>query len=137
MHRVIDEIKNGKLNVNRPRFNLKSQVVTYEELDLTHVDIILFEGIYVLNTDVPYDFNSYANIKIFIDASKEDIIRWDWQREIDFKNSCCIPVSKSGFNRGVARIMRDYRKNILPKKKKVDFIIEKDANHNYSLIINW
>ena len=135
MHRVINDIKNGQLHISRPRYDWVSRTVTYETLDLTKVDIILFEGLYVLNSDSPYDFNRYANIHIFIDAAEEDIIKWDWQREKDSANSCYIPMSKKKFNKTVVRNMRDYHKNIFPNKKKADFIIEKDKNHNYSLIV--
>lgn len=133
MHRVASEIKNGKLHVNMPNYDWITRNTTYKDLDLTGIDIVLFEGLYVLNLDCPYDFGSYANIKIFIYAKDEDIKTWAWRREQASANAFYIPMNQARFSKYIKNTISDYHKYVLPQKKNADFVIEKDKNHNYLL----
>jgi len=131
IHTVLKNIKKGHKQVISPTFDLSQLTVTYNQLDLTNIDIILFEGTYVLSTDESYNFLGYSDLRIFIDASEKDIIKWNWQRENSDTHN--IPRSRDRFDQDTSWNMNDYHVNILPTKVHADFVIEKNHNHDYSL----
>lgn len=133
IHEVMKNIKNGVLKITKPKFDWKKRAVVYENIDLSDIDIILFEGLYVI-TGLSYGFVVYSDIRIFINAKEEDIIEWNWQRENSGKVSH-TPRNREKFDKDIAWDMEDYRKNILTTKINADFVIEKDKNHTYSLTV--
>jgi pantothenate kinase len=126
------DIKKGMVRIIKPKFDWKTRSVIHEEICLDKIDIILFEGTYVLTGDEAYNFDEYNDLRLFIYADDNDIVAWNWHRE----NACYngyIPREREKFDKDIAWDMEDYHKNILPTMLKAHFIIEKNTDHLYSL----
>lgn len=134
IHAAMQQIKNGERCIRKPKFDWKQRAVVYEDLDLTDADIILFEGTYTLSGPESYNFFAYSDIRLFIHAEEKYIVEWNWQRENSGKCGH-MPRKQEKFDQDIAWDMCDYRMNILSGKLVADFIIEKNHQHDYSLVV--
>ena len=131
-HDVIQQIIANGEHVRKPVWDHSEAISCKEEIVACFhdVDLVLFEGIYALCDENTYDFLHYSSLRIFLEAEEKDIIEWNWQRELECPKKA---RSREKFDGDVAWDMEDHRKVVAPTKKDADFIIHKDANHNYSL----
>ncbi|OJU82452.1 MAG: hypothetical protein BGO10_09915 [Chlamydia sp. 32-24] len=127
LHHVLQLIKQNKIFFQKPICNQLTGEIKEETVDLSQIDVILFDGLYTLCTHNPIHFFSYADIGIFIDANEKDIYQWKWERE----QKKSQPRNGDEFAKHMEAILTDYKKNIAYTKKSAHFIITKDSSHQY------
>lgn len=134
LHEVLKQVIEGKEHIEKPVWDTSGKVRAKEEETACFwgIDIILFEGIYTLCDESNYDFLKYSSLKIFLDATQENINAWNWQRELSHHPDKVR--TKEKFDNDVKWDIEDYHKTIAPMKKHADFILTKDANYAYTLI---
>ena len=85
-HEVIRKILRGATRIRKRTWVNEEGQEPYkieEEMCLENVDLVLFEGEFTLcdASSYDYDFVKYSSLGIFMDASDEDILRWNWDRK--------------------------------------------------------
>lgn len=128
IHDFFSSFSQGMLQIEKPVYNEFSGQHSNETLDLRRIDLIIFEGLVALSSDPSFNYFSYCNLGIYIDASRDDI--WRWKRE--------RPSSKSRtdveFEEHMRAVFEYHDKNIEPSKNNASWIVRKDSNHNYTLL---
>ena len=151
--RFLGAIKAGARNVPAPVYShLVYDVVPGETITIDQPDILVFEGINVLQTrkDLPRDGNAvpivsdFFDFSIYIDAEEALIHRWYVDRfmklrETAFRNpdsffhrySQLTPDAALAIAEGLwANInLKNLRENILPTRPRADLILCKGENH--------
>jgi len=133
LHKVLCNILNGHEIIEKPIWDHSASISKKKEIVdcYSDIDLILFEGLYVLCDSSNYDFLKYSSLRIFIETSDENLIKWNWERtkkENPLKN-----INKEEFEKARKIRIKDYHNNIVPTKKNADFIIIKDDNHSYKI----
>lgn len=129
LHECLADLHSGKKIVFKPTYDHMTGKTSYEILDLTHADMILFEGIYALCSKEPVNFFQYCEFGIFLEADEADIYLWKWQRE----QKKIHPRTKEEYEMQIQVLLTEYHKNIEYSKKNAIFFINKDSGHNYQI----
>ncbi|TKC18110.1 type I pantothenate kinase [Robertmurraya kyonggiensis] len=148
----LTEIKSGNPRVQAPVYShLHYDIIPNEYIDVCQPDIIIVEGINVLQTpkqvgdSIPSRFVSdFFDISIYVDAEENHILKWYLERFKVLKETA-FAQPESYFHRfaGLSdneaeeiatdiwnRINKvNLENNILPTKFRADIIIEKGINH--------
>lgn len=150
--RFLSAIKAGEPNVPAPRYShLTYDVLTDEFTNVDRPDILIFEGINVLQSrTLPVDgtavpmVSDFFDFSIYIDAEESLIHNWYVERFMRLRETAFRDPS-SYFNR-YASVDRDaaleiaeglwqninlknLRQNILPTRPRADLILRKGSNH--------
>ena len=143
-------IKGGAARVSSPIYShITYDIVPHSELTVTQPDIVIVEGLNVLQSP-PAEHadrvfvSDYFDFSIYIDAALKDLRRWYTQRFITLRDTA-FRDPHSYFHRFASmsddqtvemaeRIWRDINElnlheNILPTKKRADLILTKGSNH--------
>jgi type I pantothenate kinase len=145
-------IKAGEADVVAPLYShLTYDVLPGEGVHINQPDILIFEGINVLQTralppdgrDVPM-VSDFFDFSIYIDADEADIHRWYVNRfmglrETAFRDPASFFHRYAEMNADAARAIAEHlwesinlknlRENILPTRPRADLILRKGGNH--------
>lgn len=148
----LSRIKAGKKKVTAPVYShLVYDVVEGEEITIERPDILIFEGINVLQTsELPRDGNSvpfvsdYFDFSIYIDAEEDVIEQWYVERFMRLRETA-FRDPDSFFHRysevsddtalAIARDLwerinlANLHENILPTRKRADLVLHKGTDH--------
>lgn len=151
--RFLSAIKAGRRNVPAPVYShLSYDVIPGEQVVIDQPDILVFEGINVLQTrkDLPRDgaaipvVSDFFDFSIYIDAPEELIRRWYIDRfmklrETAFRNPQSFFHHYSQLSADAALAiaenlwrninLRNLKENILPTRPRADLVLRKGANH--------
>lgn len=130
LHSCLAAIFSGEKLLEKPTCNQLTGEMGIEILDLTTIDLILFDGLYALCTDVPLNFFDYCLMGIFLEADEADIYNWKWERE----QKKTQRRTWEQFVKHMEALLQEYHQNIEYSKKNAVFTIRKDSQHHYELI---
>ncbi len=150
--RFLSSIKAGEASVTAPVYShLRYDVVEGETIRIDRPDILIFEGINVLQTrDLPEDgkvvpfVSDFFDFSIYIDADERDTERWYVDRFMSLRKTA-FTNPESFFHRYSTisdeealeraqylwnRInLVNLKQNILPTRPRADLILKKGADH--------
>jgi len=150
--RFLSAIKAGEDQVTAPVYShLHYDVMPGETVRIARPDILIFEGINVLQTrELPEDgkavpfVSDFFDFSIYIDAEEKDIERWYVNRfmrlrETAFRDPASFFHRYSSITDAEALARAQYlwdrinlvnlRTNILPTRPRADLVLRKGANH--------
>ncbi|WP_309084231.1 type I pantothenate kinase [Chelativorans sp.] len=150
--RFLSGIKAGLPNMRAPLYShLTYDVLPNEYLTIDRPDILIFEGINVLQTrELPKDgkavpfVSDFFDFSIYIDAAEEHIHDWYVRRfmrlrETAFKDPNSFFHRYSKLSKDAAQAiaeqlweninLKNLRENILPTRPRADLILRKGADH--------
>lgn len=133
LHSCLASIFSGEKLIKKPSCDQLTGQIGVEFLDLNHIDLILFDGLYALCSNPPLNFFDYCLIGIFLEANESDIYKWKWERE----QKKAQPRTPEQFLKHMEAILLEYRQNIEYSKANASFIIRKDSQHHNELKIQW
>ncbi|MCG6859478.1 MAG: type I pantothenate kinase [Salaquimonas sp.] len=150
--RFLSAIKAGEESVTAPVYShLRYDVIPGETIRIDRPDILIFEGINVLQTrDLPEDgkvvpfVSDFFDFSIYIDANERDTERWYVDRFMSLRETA-FTNPESFFHR-YSQITEEealeraqylwnrinlvnLRQNILPTRPRADLILRKGADH--------
>ncbi|MGI9356236.1 MAG: type I pantothenate kinase [Rhizobiaceae bacterium] len=148
----LSSIKAGERRVTAPVYShLVYDVVEGEEIVIERPDILIFEGINVLQTsELPRDGNSvpfvsdYFDFSIYVDAEEEVVEKWYVERFMRLRETA-FRDPESFFHRysevsddtalAIARDLwarinlANLHENILPTRQRADLVLHKGTDH--------
>jgi type I pantothenate kinase len=148
--RFLEEVKRGEPEVRVPVYShVVYDIVDGEELVLRQPDIVILEGLNVLQTGAAAGHESrfvsdWFDFSVYVDAAEEDIERWYVERffalrETAFSDETSFFRHFATFSdqeleetaRSIwASINRpNLRENILPSRSRADLVLAKGADH--------
>lgn len=148
--RFLEEVKRGESEVRVPVYShVVYDIVEGEELVLRHPDIVILEGLNVLQTgaaagDEARFVSDWFDFSIYVDAEEDDIERWYVERffalrETAFSDETSFFRHFAAFSdeelestaRSIwASINRpNLRENILPSRSRADLVLAKGSDH--------
>lgn len=150
--RFLSDIKSGQRNVRAPVYShLTYDVRPGEYIEIDRPDILIFEGINVLQTrDLPEDgaavpvVSDFFDFSVYIDADEKLIHKWYVDRfmrlrETAFRNPESFFHRYSQLSEDAALAiaeglwininLKNLRENILPTRPRADLILQKGADH--------
>ncbi len=150
--RFLAELKSGQAEVHAPRYShLTYDIVPDEEIIVRSPDIVILEGVNVLQTparrgrsEATVVVSDFFDFSIYIDAAEEDLERWYVDRLLLLrKTSLHDPRSYFNFltqysDEATADFARsvwaqvnlvNLRENIEPTRGRAHLILEKRADH--------
>ena len=153
----LSHIKAGRRNVQAPVYShLVYDVVPDEHVEVDQPDILIFEGINVLQTaELPQDGKSvpfvsdYFDFSIYIDADENDVRRWYVERfmrlrETAFRDPQSFFHRYSKVSDDAARTialglwqninLKNLHENILPTRLRADLVLRKGIDHRVDLV---
>jgi type I pantothenate kinase len=148
--RFLEEVKRGEAEVHVPVYShVVYDIVDGEEQVLRHPDIVILEGLNVLQTglaagDEAQFVSDWFDFSIYVDAEEADIERWYIERFFALRATAFN--DESSFFRHFASLSDDeltatarsiwrsingpnLRDNILPSRSRADLILDKGPDH--------
>lgn len=132
VRRTLHTIASGCKHIEKPFNNQVTAESGVEMIDLTDVDLILFDGIYTLSNTAPLDFFQYCAGGIYLESEEENITAWKWERE----QKKLHRRTPEQFARHMEEILLDFHVNIMPSKEQARFILNIDSNHGITTTQN-
>lgn len=129
LHRDLMKIFNGETIITKPTLDEVTREKGIETLNLSHVRLIILEGLYSLSMIPPIDYFKYANAGIYMSGDEEDIFKWRWYRETKKSK----PKTFEQFKKHMQDIFQDYHLHVEPTKSAANYVVQKDENHHYRL----
>ena len=148
--RVIGDVKAGAPVVRAPVYShLTYDVVPDEHVEIRQPDILLVEGLNVLQTGTPRDadqvfISDFFDFTIYVDAATEHIREWYVERFLTLRETA-FRDERSYFRRyaelderaaraEATRIWREInevnlRENVLPTRSRADLVLRKGPDH--------
>jgi type I pantothenate kinase len=148
--RFVAAVKSGQAEVDAPVYShLSYDVVTGERITVRQPDILIVEGLNVLQTGTDPErgevfVSDFFDFSIYVDADEEDIKRWYVERFRTLR-STAFTDPRSYFHRyaeltddeadRTARMVWDtingpnLRENIAPTRSRADLILRKGSDH--------
>jgi len=105
--------------------------IEYRTIDMTHVDLVIFEGAHALSGKDTYDFFAYSSLGIFIEVSDDHMRLWRLEREK--AKPPMLQRPQDIFDQHLAKGMEIYRTYVAPTKKNAAFVVHKQDKDCYSL----
>ncbi|VVB60873.1 Uridine kinase [uncultured archaeon] len=131
VRRVLESIRRGDSQITKLKYNRTTKKIEAETLELSGVDVVIFEGIYAISNEARLgNFLEFVDLPVFISAKLSDIKKRRFRQESEKPHPRTKEQMERHWNRG---ILPDLRKNILPSKKNARFIIDVDSNRNFSI----
>jgi len=150
--RFLSAIKSGQRNVHAPLYShLTYDVLTGQFVTIDRPDILIFEGINVLQTrDLPRDgkvvpfVSDFFDFSIYIDAEEQLIHKWYIDRfmrlrETAFRDPNSFFHRYASLSKDAALAiaeglwaninLKNLHENILPTRPRADLILKKGADH--------
>lgn len=132
LHCFLAQNRKGIKKISKPCLTDKKKL-TNKLIDLSRVDLIIFEGIYALTGLETYDFVQYCSAAIFLDSSTANIVKWHALR--NKQRPFFQRHTDSEIKQHASCLLYEYVRYILPSKKNAQFIIYKDDLNSFRLII--
>nr|WP_318031999.1 uridine kinase [Ureaplasma parvum] len=82
MRKQLNDIKKGK-KIKVPIYDYKTEIRLNETIDISNIDVIVFEGIYAIYDDI---INQIADLKIFIETPKDECLIRRILRDVNERN---------------------------------------------------
>jgi len=148
--RFLEEVKRGEPEVRAPVYShVVYDIVEGEEQVLSEPDIVILEGLNVLQTGVPSEADArfvsdWFDFSIYVDADEAHIEQWYVDRffalrETAFNDDTSFfrhfaPLSDAELESTARSIWAainrpNLRENILPSRMRADLVLEKAADH--------
>ncbi|HET6968176.1 MAG TPA: type I pantothenate kinase [Ornithinibacter sp.] len=148
--RFLDEVKRGERIVRAPVYShVVYDIVEGEEQVLTEPDIVILEGLNVLQTGVAAGADArfvsdWFDFSVYVDADEADIEQWYVERFFALRETAFN--DEASFFRHFASLSDEelaaaarnvwatinrpnLRENILPSRARADLVLEKAADH--------
>lgn len=152
--RFLAEIKSGKEKVQAPIYShLTYDIVPYEFTEIKQPDILILEGLNVLqtagNNSNQTFVSDFVDFSIYVDAQEVLLKEWYIKRFLKFRqsafsdpNSYFKHYAKLSEQEAIATAASiweninglNLRENILPTRERADLILTKGADHAVELI---
>ena len=151
----LSAIKTGKRHVTAPVYSHLEYDVTSERIEIDRPDILIIEGLNVLETQRPKSghagafVSDFFDFSIYLDADEALLRRWYVERFLKLRETA-FRDPKSFFHRFAAlendeavtmaegiweRInLLNLREHILPTRPRADLILEKGASHRVETV---
>ncbi|TAL40993.1 MAG: type I pantothenate kinase [Salinibacterium sp.] len=152
--RFVSQVKSGAEEVRAPLYShLKYDIVRGEELVVRKPDVLIVEGLNVLQPPAPghrLAVSDLFDFTIYVDARTSDIARWYEDRFLSLQRGAFTnPLSyfhryaelDEAEARGVAREIwarinaPNLVKNILPTRARASLVLRKNSNHAVSSVL--
>ena len=129
--RVLESIKRGAAKITKPKYNRTFRKIEPEIIDISGIDVAIFEGIYAIASDERLgNFLEFIGLPVFMSAEISDIKKWRFLQEEKKPYPRSREQMERHWNLG---ILPDLRNNILPSKKNARFIVSVDSSHEFSI----
>lgn len=156
MHRLVkfvSDIKSGATDVTAPVYShLIYDVIPEGDKTVTHPDILILEGLNVLQSgmDYPHDphhvfVSDFVDFSIYVDAPEELLKNWYITRFLKFREGAF--TDPDSYFHNYAQLTKDeavgiatslwneinlvnLKENILPTRERASLILAKSANHS-------
>lgn len=156
MHRLVkfvSDIKSGAPDVTAPVYShLIYDVIPDGDKTVTHPDILILEGLNVLQSgmDYPHDphhvfVSDFVDFSIYVDAPEEQLKNWYINRFLKFREGAF--TDPDSYFHNYAKLSEDeavniatslwneinlvnLKENILPTRERASLILSKSANHS-------
>ncbi|WP_297196029.1 type I pantothenate kinase [uncultured Pluralibacter sp.] len=160
MHRLVkfvSDIKSGAADVTAPVYShLIYDVIPDGDKTVTHPDILILEGLNVLQSgmDYPHDphhvfVSDFVDFSIYVDAPEEMLKKWYINRFLKFREGAF--TDPDSYFHNYAKLTRDesvniatalwneinlvnLKENILPTRERASLILTKSENHSVDQI---
>jgi len=135
VHQVMEEIKKGSTEITMPFLNRATMPysIEYRTVNLSEIDVILFEGTYSLGDDDSYNFFKHCNLGIFLDTSPANSAQWVKDREQNRLPH--LQRSPEKLEKDIHAELQRYHNYVVPSKKNASFIIYKEKKNKYSVFV--
>ncbi len=153
--RFLEEVKRGEAEVRAPVYShVVYDIVEGEELVLRQPDIVILEGLNVLQTGVDAGHEArfvsdWFDFSIYVDALESDIERWYVERFFALRETAFS--DETSFFRHFATLSDEelqatahriwdsingpnLRENILPSRSRADLVLQKGGDHEVQLV---
>lgn len=156
LHQVLSDVKQGKEQVSTPVYSHAVYDITGEEHILNQPDILILEGINVLQAGYGFrPISDWLDFKLYVDAEEDFVFNWYWKRiqtlvlTADEDPSSYFHQFKSMDDAALfafaKRIWRDINAvnlhdYILPSRERADLILKKGPDHaiqTVQLKVSW
>jgi type I pantothenate kinase len=150
--RFLAEVKSGVADVRAPVYShLRYDVVTGESVTVRQPDIVLVEGLNVLQTGsskagrpLPMFVSDFFDFTIYVDAHEDDIEQWYVERFLALRETvfqspssyfhryaALTPEQAVETARGIWRSINlvNLRENVRPTRERAHLILEKGRDH--------
>ncbi|WP_097165040.1 type I pantothenate kinase [Enterobacter sp. CC120223-11] len=156
MHRLVkfvSDIKSGAADVTAPVYShLIYDVISDGDKTVTHPDILILEGLNVLQSgmDYPHDphhvfVSDFVDFSIYVDAPEDQLKNWYINRFLKFREGAF--TDPDSYFHNYAKLSKDeatnvatalwneinllnLKENILPTRERASLILTKSANHS-------
>jgi type I pantothenate kinase len=144
--RFVSEVKSGADEARAPVYShLAYDIVPGETITVRRPDILILEGLNVLQPGPRLAVSDLFDFSIYVDAHTEDIARWYVERFLALRGTAFAdPASHFHHYAGLsdtdagAEAMRLWRRinepnlimNILPTRPRATLVLRKDADHS-------
>ena len=144
--RFVTAVKSGAREVSAPVYShLLYDIVPDEQHVVRHPDILILEGLNVLQTGPTLMVSDLFDFSVYVDARIEDIEQWYISRFLAMRTSAfadpqlALPPLLAADRRAGAFAARDIWhsinrpnliENILPTRPRATLVLRKDADHS-------
>jgi len=134
IHEALQQVKMANKEIKLPFRDKSVRPFTtyYTTVNFADTDLVLFEGKYALSGPETFNFFSYCDFGIFIDANTEIMKKRKIEREMarpaDIRKQAELFEEKLNWG------MRMYEQYILPTKKNATFVIDNDDINHVELL---
>jgi len=135
VHEIMQQIKNGVSCISMPHLNRNNMpyIVEHTSVDLSAIEIVLFEGTYSLGDADTYNFFTYCNLGIFLDTCPANSSQWVKDREKTRLPH--LQRTKDKLENDIHAELQRYHKFVVPSKKNASFILYKEKKDQYSVFV--
>jgi type I pantothenate kinase len=144
------DVKAGRDEVAAPVYSHEEYDVLAGESQLVHrPDVVIVEGVNVLQTDAVLSVSDFFDFSIYVDAEEDDVMRWYVERFQALRST--VFQSERSFFRHFAGLDdaeavevatsiwreingRNLAENILPTRERADLVLRKGADHRVAEI---
>jgi type I pantothenate kinase len=138
-------VKAGRAEVDAPVYShLRYDIVPGERQTVRRPDIVIVEGVNVLQVGDALSVSDFFDYSIYVDAVEDDILRWYVERFLALRGT--VFNQEDAFYRHFAALAddaavdvataiwhdingRNLAENILPTRERADLILRKGADH--------
>ena len=139
------DVKAGRTDVAAPVYSHERyDIVPGEEQVVHDPDVLILEGVNVLQVGAAVSVSDYFDFSIYVDADEDDILRWYIERFLALRST--VFRSERSFFRHFAELDdpesvevatsiwheingRNLAENILPTRERADLVLRKGADH--------
>lgn len=155
----LKEFMVGLSDANKNNIRLEIPIHSHETYDVTvHTnmflegpDIVIFEGVNVLQDTKPFSLLEYLNATIYVDAADDDLKKWYEARFYDLLRAAktdpksmfvkYLHMSKEEIQTQIDAVWfnvnyKNLQDHILPSRQNAEFIIHKHHNHSLAKLVH-